>query len=80
MSTTPSDEWLERAFRLGYFLHGDRKTAVQITARAMNKLRLAATAQSKRLYYRLTGRADARKARSKVSLSEPQLLQRLVYV
>lgn len=80
MSTTPSDEWLERAFRLGYFLHGDRKTAVQIAARAMNKLRLAATAQSKRLYYRLTGRADARKARSKVSLSEPHLLQRLVYV
>src|SRR6185312_8140952 len=33
----------------------------------------------KRLYYRLTGRADARKARSKVSMGEHHLLQRLVY-
>jgi hypothetical protein len=48
--------------------------------RALNKLQLAATAQGKRLYYRLTGRADARKARSKVSMGEPHLLQRLVYV
>lgn len=80
MNPTPLDEWLERAFRLAYFLHGDRDIAVQIAVRALNKLQLAANAQGKRLYYRLTGRADARKARSKVSLSEPHLLQRLVYV
>src|SRR6185295_17299357 len=80
MDQTRSDEWLERAFRLAYFLHGDRKTAGEIAARALNKLRLAANAQGKRLYYRLTGRTDARKARSKISLSEPHLLQRLVYV
>src|SRR3989441_8602524 len=80
MKQKPSDEWLDRAFRLAYFLHGERETAVQIATRAMNKLQLAATAQGKRLYYRLTGRADSRKARSKVSLSQPHLLQRLVYV
>lgn len=80
MDHTPSDEWLERAFRLAYFLHGDQKTAGEIAARALNKLRLAANAQGKRLYYRLMGRPDARKSRSKISLSEPHLLQRLVYV
>src|SRR5437870_873005 len=81
MSTIPPKDLLNRAFRLGYFLHGERDTAVQIAVRAVNKLQLAATAQGKRLYYRLTGRTDARrKARSKVTLSEPHLLQRLVFV
>ncbi|HEY0350258.1 MAG TPA: hypothetical protein VGC60_19135 [Pyrinomonadaceae bacterium] len=74
------DELPNRAFQLAYFLHRERKTAVDIAVRALNKLQLAATAQGKRLYYRLTGRADARKARSKVSLGEPHLLQRLVYI
>lgn len=74
------DELPNRAFQLAYFLHRERKTAVEIATRALNKLQLAATAQGKRLYYRLTGRLDARKARSKVSLGEPHLLQRLVYV
>ncbi len=74
------EEFPNRAFQLAYFLHRERKTAVEIATRALNKLQLAATAQGKRLYYRLTGRPDARKARSKVSLGEPHLLQRLVYV
>lgn len=73
------DELPNRAFQLAYFLHRERKTAVEIATRSLNKLQLAATAQGKRLYYRLTGRAD-RKARSKVSMGEPHLLQRLVYV
>lgn len=81
MNSVSPDDLLNRAFRLGYFLHGERNVAVQIAVRAMNKLQLAATAQGKRLYYRLTGRADTRrKARSKVTLSEPHLLQRLVFV
>jgi hypothetical protein len=80
MTTISSDELPNRAFQLAYFLHRERKTAVEIATRALNKLQLAATAQGKRLYYRLTGRADARKARSKVSMGEPHLLQRLVYV
>jgi hypothetical protein len=80
MITISPDELTNRAFQLAYFLHGERTTAIEIAARALNKLQLAATAQGRRLYYRLTGRPDARKARSKVSLGEPHLLQRLVYV
>src|SRR3954465_9461788 len=80
MNSISPDELPNRAFQLAYFLHRERKIAVEIATRALNKLQLAATAQGKRLYYRLTGRADARKARSKVSLGEPHLLQRLVYV
>jgi hypothetical protein len=80
MITISPDELPNRAFQLAYFLHRERVTAVEIAARALNKLQLAATAQGKRLYYRLTGRADARKARSKVSMGEPHLLQRLIYV
>lgn len=80
MSNVSRDEFANRAFQLAYFIHREPKTAVEIASRALNKLQLAATAQGKRLYYRLTGRADARKARSKVSMGEPHLLQRLVYV
>ena len=78
MAKISQDELPNRAFQLAYFLHCERLTAVEIAARALNKLQLAATAQGKRLYYRLTGRADARKARSKVSMGEPHLLQRLI--
>ena len=80
MLRTSPDELPNRAFQLAYFLHRERKTAAEIASRALNKLQLAATAQGKRLYYRLTGRSDTRKARSKVSMGEPHLLQRLVYV
>ena len=80
MLTISRDEFPNRAFQLAYFLHRERKTAAEIASRALNKLQLAATAQGKRLYYRLTGRPDTRKARSKVSMGEPHLLQRLVYV
>ena len=80
MITISPEELPNRAFQLAYFLHRERKTATEIATRALNKLELAAMAQGKRLYYRLTGRADARKARSKVSMGEPHILQRLVYV
>jgi len=80
MVTVSPEELPNRAFQLAYFLHRERKIALEIATLALNKLQLAATAQGKRLYYRLTGRADTRKARSKVSLGEPHLLQRLVYV
>ncbi|HEX6188316.1 MAG TPA: hypothetical protein VFZ40_09560 [Pyrinomonadaceae bacterium] len=81
MAQISQDELPNRAFQLAYFLHRERTTALEIAVRALNKLQLAATAQGKRLYYRLTGRSDAaRKARSKVSVEEPHLLQRLVYV
>ncbi len=80
MATISREEFPDRAFQLAYFIHRERRAAVEITTRALNKLQLAAAAQGKRLYYRLTGRTDARKARSKVSVGEPHLLQRLVYI
>jgi hypothetical protein len=84
MTRLSQDELANRAFQLAYFLQCEQKAATEIATRALNKLELAASAQGKRLYYRLTGRlrgeAYVRKARSKVSLGEPHLLQRLVYV
>lgn len=75
------DEWLERAFQLAFFLHGNRETAKTIAVRAMNKLETASNAQFKRYYYTPQGRAEtARPARSRVSLNDLQLLQRLVFV
>lgn len=74
------DEWLDRAFRLAFFLHGDRETAKQIALAAMNKLETASTAQFKRLYYTPTGRSTSKAARNRVSLGDLQLLQRLVLV
>lgn len=84
MNTISPDELPNRAFELAYFLHRERTTATAIATRALNKLQVAATSQGKRLYYRLTGRLadgpEPRKARSKVSMGAPHLLQRLVYV
>jgi Periplasmic protein TonB, links inner and outer membranes len=75
------EEWLERAFRLAFFLHGDRETAKRIALEAMNKLETASNAQFKRFYYTPTGRAEnGRAARRRVSLDDLQLLQRLVFV
>ncbi|HEX2490218.1 MAG TPA: hypothetical protein VHR27_12465, partial [Blastocatellia bacterium] len=77
------EESLARAFQLAYFIHGDRETALSIAAEAFAKLEVAAAAQDKRLYYTPTGRAaraGAERFRTKVSVSELHLLQRLVYV
>ncbi len=74
------DEWLDRAFRLAFFLHGERETAKKIALAAMNKLETASTAQFKRLYYTPTGRSTSKAVRSRVSLGDLQLLQRLVLV
>lgn len=75
------EESIARAFQLAYFIHGDRKTALNIAAEALAKLEVAAAAQDKRLYYTPTGRAArAERFRTKVSVGELHLLQRLVYV
>jgi hypothetical protein len=79
-SNVLQDEWLNKAFQLAYFIHGDKTTAMQIVTSAMTLLEVAAAAQDKRLYYTPTGRTLARKARTKVSLSEIHLLQRLIYI
>src|SRR5215510_1562277 len=75
------EESITRAFQLAYFIHGDKETALNITAEAFAKLEVAAAAQDKRLYYKPTGRAArAERFRTKVSVGELHLLQRLVYV
>jgi hypothetical protein len=79
------DAMLRRAFQLAYFVHGERELAVRIATAAMSKLDAAAVAQDKRSYYRhgRRSRAPGSKAirpRTKISLSELHLLQRLVYV
>src|SRR5215510_4865583 len=76
-----TEESLARAFQLAYFIHGDKETALNIVTEAFAKLEVAAAAQDKRLYYTPTGRATrAERFRTKVSVGELHLLQRLVYV
>src|SRR5215475_5352009 len=75
------EEAIARAFQLAYFIHGDKETALKIVTEAFAKLEVAAAAQDKRLYYTPTGRAArAERFRTKVSVGELHLLQRLVYV
>jgi hypothetical protein len=75
------EESIARAFQLAYFIHGEKETALNIAAEAFAKLEVAAAAQDKRLYYTPTGRAArAERFRTKVSVGEMHLLQRLVYV
>lgn len=75
------DEWINKAFDLAFFLHGERETAKTIALNAMAKLETASNAQYKRSYYTPTGRAEtARATRSRVSLNDLQLLQRLVFI
>jgi hypothetical protein len=78
--STLRTDLLIRAFKLAYFIHGDKTIAVEIAQDALSKLEVACAAQDKRLYYSPVGRASSRGSRSKVSLSEPHLLQRLVYI
>ena len=73
---TRTEKWLERAFQLAYFIHGDVEISKQIAFNAMNKLEVASNAQYKRYYYT----PEARNSRNKVSMNDLQLLQRLVYV
>lgn len=81
MQSQFKDEWLNKAFQLAYFIHGERETAKRIAVNAMNKLETASNAQFKRFYYTPTGRSEnSRAARSRVSLNDLQLLQRLVLV
>jgi len=75
-----NDALFAKAFRLAYFIHCDREVALQIATEACSKLEVACAAQDKRLYYTPTGRTSSRVSRTKVSLSEPHLLQRLVYI
>jgi hypothetical protein len=79
------DEIAEKAFAMAFFIHGNEADAASVVREALGKLAVAAAAQVKRLYYSPTRRPPWRRAaaansRTKVSLSDLHLLQRLIYV
>ena len=76
--------WLERAFELALFLLEDRAAALDAATRALARLRVTVVAQERRSAYVPRGRRGAdgvpRATRTRVSVSDVQLLQRLVYL
>ena len=86
MNRVSTEQALNQAYRLAYFLHQDKGVAVRIVADATLKLDVAMAVQSKRLYYVPVGRfsrGEARRTdgiRNKTLFSDLHLLQRLVYV
>jgi hypothetical protein len=75
-----TDQLLNRAFELAYFILGDRSAAIYVATAAVDKLKAASTVQGRRQYYTPTGRAAYPATRTKVSLSDLHLLQRLIYI
>lgn len=86
MNKVSTEQVLNKAYRLAYFLHQDKGIATQIVAAATLKLNVAMASQSKRLYYIPVGRfsrGESRRTdgiRNKALFSDLHLLQRLVYV
>ena len=86
MNRVSTEQVLNKAYRLAYFLHQDKDTAIRIIAAATLKLNVAMAVQSKRLYYIPVGRfsrGESRRTdgiRNKALFSDLHLLQRLVYV
>src|ERR687891_1134410 len=80
-----TEEVLNKAYRLAYFLHQDKEVAIRIVAAATLKLNVAMAVQSKRLYYVPVGRfsrGESRRTdaiRNKALFSDLHLLQRLLY-
>src|ERR1044071_467008 len=80
-----TEEVLNKAYRLAYFLHQDKGVAIRIVAAATLKLNVAMAVQSKRLYYVPVGRlshGESRRTdgiRNKALFSDLHLLQRLIY-
>ena len=85
MNRVSTEEVLNKAYRLAYFLHQDKGTAIRIVADATLKLNVAMAVQSKRLYYIPVGRfspGESRRTdgiRNKTLFSDLHLLQRLIY-
>jgi hypothetical protein len=81
-----TEQVLNKAYRLAYFLHQDKGVAIRIVSAATLKLNVAMAVQSKRLYYIPVGRfsrGESRRTdgiRNKALFSDLHLLQRLVYV
>ena len=86
MNRVSTEQVLNKAYRLAYFLHQDKSLAIRIVAAATLKLNVAMAVQSKRLYYVPVGRfsrGESRRTdgiRNKALFSDLHLLQRLVYV
>ena len=86
MNKISTEQVLNKAYRLAYFLHQDKGIATRIVAAATLKLNVAMASQSKRLYYIPVGRfsrGESRRTdaiRNKALFSDVHLLQRLVYV
>lgn len=78
--TASADKPLIKAYELAYFITGTKVAAKDVATQAMLKLEVAAAAQHKRLYYNPTGHSRLRTSRTKVSLGELHLLQRLIYI
>src|SRR5215467_14607321 len=81
----PKDGLLNRAFQLACFIHGDKGTALKVLNLSLERLETAVAAQDKRLYYTPAGKRISPPDRStgsryKVSFTESQLLQRLIYL
>ena len=85
MNRVSTEEVLNKAYRLAYFLHQEKSVAIRIVAAATLKLNVAMAVQSKRLYYVPVGRfsrGESRRSdgiRNKALFSDVHLLQRLVY-
>jgi hypothetical protein len=81
-----TEQVLNKAYGLAYFLHQDKDIAIRIVGAATLKLNVAMAVQSKRLYYVPVGRfsrGESRRTdgiRNKALFSDLHLLQRLVYV
>ena len=86
VNTVSTEDVLNKAYRLAYFLHQDKGVATKIVADATLKLNVAMAVQSKRLYYVPVGRFSAGESRrtdgirNKALFSDLHLLQRLVYI
>lgn len=86
MNRVSTEQVLNKAYRLAYFLHQDKGVAIRIVGAATLKLNVAMAVQSKRLYYVPVGRfshGESRRTdgiRNKTLFSDLHLLQRLVYV
>ncbi|HET7286922.1 MAG TPA: hypothetical protein VFI71_05605 [Pyrinomonadaceae bacterium] len=86
MNRVSTEDVLNKAYRLAYFLHQDKSVAIRIVAAATLKLNVAMAVQSKRLYYIPVGRlsrGELRRTngiRNKALFSDLHLLQRLIYV
>jgi hypothetical protein len=80
-----TEEVLNRAYRLAYFLHQDKGIAIRIVVAATLKLNVAMAVQIKRLSYTPVGRfshGESRRTdgiRNKALFSDLHLLQRLIY-